>query len=121
MARFRPHLARYNVTEPQWRIIRAVAGENETDATELSRRCCILMPSLSRILKTLERDGIISRKRTAGDGRRQIVKLTAKGSRLFAKMAPESEKIYAAIEADFGVEDTAKLVETMKSLRSKLG
>lgn len=120
MARFRPHLAEHGLTEQQWRVIRAVQQQPGIDATALSDRCCILMPSLSRMLKTLEKDSILTRQKVKGDMRRQVIALTEKGEDLFARMAPPSETIYAEIEAEFGKPEVADLINRLQSLRHRL-
>ena len=120
MARFRPHLTKHGLTEQQWRVIRAVQQRDDIDATALSERCCILMPSMSRMLKSLESDGLLTRKAVKGDRRRQQISLTKKGHELFRKMAPESENIYAKIEQSFGKDEIALLTHTLRSLRNSL-
>ena len=120
MAKFRPHLAEYGMTEQQWRVIRVVQQRPGIDATALSEACCILMPSLSRMLKNLESDGLLIRKKVEGDMRRQVITLTQQGSDLFAKMAPKSEEIYAEIEAQIGKDEMGQLIEQLQSLRRNL-
>jgi len=79
MARFRPMLASNGITEQQWRVLRAIEENQNVDATKLSEWCCLLMPSLSRILRSMETDGLITRTKAANDARRQTVELTSKG------------------------------------------
>ena len=120
MARFRPHLASHDVTEQQWRAIRALAEYEAVDATTLSEICCVMMPSLSRILKTLESDGVISRIKSDDDGRRQVIKLTAKGRKMFDEMSPRSAQIYAEIEQEVGREEIDAIVSKLRQLQSRL-
>ncbi|NKB52603.1 MAG: homoprotocatechuate degradation operon regulator HpaR [Rhizobiaceae bacterium] len=120
MARFRPHLAEYGMTEQQWRLIRVVQQRPGIDATALSEACCILMPSLSRMLKNLETDGLLTRKKVEGDMRRQVISLTKQGKDLFAKMAPKAEAIYAQMEAEFGKSDMSDLIGQLQTLRRSL-
>ncbi len=120
MARFRPHLAEYGMTEQQWRLIRVVQQRPGIDATALSEACCILMPSLSRMLKYLESDGLLTRSKVKGDMRRQVISLTRQGKDLFAKMAPKSEAIYAQIETEFGRSDMSELIAQLQTLRRSL-
>ena len=63
MSHFRPRLARHELTEQQWRVIRVLAdsGKAALDATEIATRSVILTPSLTRILRTLEDRGVIVR------------------------------------------------------------
>jgi hypothetical protein len=49
MAYFRPHHRKGGITEQQWRVIRVLYLDGETDATSLARCSYLLAPSLSRI------------------------------------------------------------------------
>ena len=120
MSKFRPLLSKYDISEQQWHVIRSLEDSGQAVATTLSERCCILMPSLSRMLKSLERDGLVTRNKLASDGRQQTIKLTAKGMKLFNKMAVQSEKIYADIEAEHGTENIKKLVTDLAKLQNSL-
>ncbi|MEP1208969.1 MAG: homoprotocatechuate degradation operon regulator HpaR [Rhizobiaceae bacterium] len=120
MAKFRPHLAEHGMTEQQWRVVRVVQQRPGIDATALSEACCILMPSLSRMLKNLEKDGFLTRTKVEGDMRRQVIALTQQGNDLFAKMAPQSEAIYAQIEEEFGKTEMAALIDQLQTLRRNL-
>ena len=58
MAKFRPMLARYNINEQQWRVIRVLGEHGELDATQLAERALVLGPSLTRMIKTLEKSRV---------------------------------------------------------------
>jgi hypothetical protein len=45
MAHFRPMLARHDITEQQWRVLRVLAETGPVEATELANRASILPPS----------------------------------------------------------------------------
>jgi homoprotocatechuate degradation regulator HpaR len=102
MQRFRPHLTARGLTDQQWRIVRALNEVDELEIVELGKSCCLHAASLSRILPKLEAEGLVSRRGNKSDQRRVIVSLTAKGRRLFAIVAPQSEAIYAALARDIG-------------------
>jgi hypothetical protein len=57
MRQFRPSLRRHDLTEQQWRILRALAAIEAIEVTELARTAFLLGPSLSRILRDLEARG----------------------------------------------------------------
>ncbi len=102
MDRFRPHLHQANVTEQQWRVIRALAENDTLDAGKLARMVTLRMPSLSRILRDLEQRGLITKQRSHDDRRLVTASITRSGRRLFNKMSQESEVIYAQIVEDLG-------------------
>ena len=59
MALFRPMLRTFGLTDQQWRVIRVLASHNNIEAFELSQQSMILPPSLTRILKNLEEEGLV--------------------------------------------------------------
>ncbi|MGR8918205.1 MAG: homoprotocatechuate degradation operon regulator HpaR [Gammaproteobacteria bacterium] len=109
MARFRPMLREHGLTEQQWRVIRVLAASPGVDAGELARRSVLLRPSLTRILQHLEATGLVRRDADAADQRRAVFALTAGGERRYAAVAPDSEALYADIEARFGAERLERL------------
>ena len=118
-AQFRDHVAAGGLTLPQWRVIRALAGGTELDTTTLARRCVILPPSLTRIIKALEGRGLIE-KVPARDRRQRVVRLTSNGEAMFTDMWAVSKSKYAAIEAAFGRDEMHELVGTLNRLRAVL-
>jgi len=122
MARFRPLIADHDLTEQQWRVLRALAdSESEKlDATEVAARSVIMTPSLTRILRTLEDRGLIERAKANGDGRRWEIGLTAAGRAVFDAIAPQFEATYRAIERKVGREKLGQLLSLLDEL-SALG
>lgn len=118
MSHFRPMLARHGVTEQQWRVIRVLAESGVVDASEVANRAFILAPSLTRMIRLLEQRGLITKRRDKGDGRRVLLKITAAGEALITEVLPDSRKIYAALEARYGVQMLDGLVELLNELSS---
>ena len=79
MEHFRPMLQKHGITEQQWRVLRVIREAGETDASELARNACILAPSLSRILKTLEAADLITLRKDPADGRRALMTASLAG------------------------------------------
>lgn len=102
MAYFRPlHRAR-GVTEQQWRVIRALHEAPENDITTLAERTCLMMPSLSRILRQLGHRGFVARRVLSADLRRSMISLTRTGRALVDKGSRQSEERCAEITRRFG-------------------
>lgn len=97
MAYFRPSLQERGLTEQQWRVLRALQESGELSASGLSHACVILAPSMTRILRRLAEEGLVSSKRSRRDGRELTVRLTRAGERLIDEIAPISERQYALI------------------------
>ncbi|OJU03879.1 MAG: homoprotocatechuate degradation operon regulator, HpaR [Rhizobiales bacterium 65-79] len=116
MARFRPMLARHDITEQQWRVLRVLAEAGPLEATELAKQASILPPSLTRIIKAMEERKFISRGRVKDDGRRTRLAVTAAGQALIEELTPERIAIYDAIEKRYGAEQHQKLLDMLERL-----
>jgi homoprotocatechuate degradation regulator HpaR len=121
MARFRPMLREHGLTEQQWRVIRALSDNNETDAGQLAKRSCLLAPSLTRILQFLEKGRLVKRSADTADQRRSKFVLTDKGRRIFEEVAPDSERLYAEMEDQFGLDRLESLYELLADFYSTVG
>lgn len=118
MREFRPMLARHDLTEQQWRVLRSLSAEQPADAGQLAARTFLLAPSLSRILAHLDGIGLVERRNHPDDQRRTMVALTPKGWGQVAAVAPESEAIYARIEREFGAARLRALLGELAELAS---
>lgn len=120
MARFRPMLRKHGLTEQQWRVIRALAAFDKIDASELARRSFLLSPSLTRILQHLEVEKLVQRTADANDQRRAMFSLTSGGRKLFSRVGPDSETLYAEIEREFGHERLELLYDLLSEFYQTL-
>lgn len=116
MSRFRPIMRDHDITEQQWRVIRALYGLDGLEVTALAQKTMLLMPSLTRILKTLEEQKLVKRFSVEGDNRRKLIRLAEKGRNLYKKMAPLSEAEYKKIEARIGSEKLSELYVLLESI-----
>ena len=95
MQHFRPVLTQHDVTEQQWRVLRALAANGAMEPGEITKRCVILKPSLTGILSRMEEMDWIKRQGHADDLRRSVVRLTASGNSLHRKIGREVEATHA--------------------------
>ncbi len=116
MAKFRPMLARHNINEQQWRVIRILGEFGELDATQLAERALVLGPSLTRMLKTLEKSKHIAKRSDKKDARRTLLSITAKAKALIKEVSPESIQIYQDIESRFGADEMEKLLDLLEAI-----
>lgn len=116
MERFRPMLAAHDLTEQQWRVIRILAEQGVIDASEMADKAFILAPSLTRIIRTLEERGLISKLKDENDGRRVLLQIAPEGLRIIEDVAPESRAIYEQLEAKFGIEKLNQLLDLLDEL-----
>jgi homoprotocatechuate degradation regulator HpaR len=120
MQYFRPMLREYDLTEQQWRVLRALMDNGSLEISELSARSYILMPSLSRILQNLESRGLVYREAVASDQRRARISVTEAGETLFKAIAPHSEMHYGEIAEAMGPENMDALYALLDTLTARL-
>jgi len=120
MSRFRPMLRNHGLTEQQWRVLRVLAAEKQLDTGELSRLTFLLSPSLTRILKTLDQEGLVQRTPDPDDLRRVGVRLSKAGRKLYSKVSPDSERLYREIEDQFGLQKLNELYALLKDLQEAI-
>ena len=122
MARFRPMLREHGITEQQWRVLRALHSvQKPLSASELAERTLLSLPSLSRLLKTLEDRKAIRRKVHAADLRSTQISISPTGAKIVASIAPSAELHYADITRCLGPDDVERLYALLGSCVARLG
>lgn len=116
----RPPLREHELTEQQWRVLRALARNGPLEPTELARLTFLLAPSLSRILRDLGERRLIERRSAKSDLRRSVISITAAGSRLLKIVAPHSKNGSARIAHRFGKARVVRLRALLEDLQSSL-
>lgn len=121
MARVRPTLRAYDVTEPQWRVLRTLSSLEEVEVTQLAELVFLLPSSLSRILRDLGERGLIQRRTSSSDLRRGLVSISDKGMALIEAATPQTQRVSAEIEALYGSERLQRLRDLLSELEAALG
>jgi homoprotocatechuate degradation regulator HpaR len=114
--RFRPLLADNGMSEQQWRVLRVLQEDSPIDATSLAERACILAPSLTRMIKSLEERKFVRRMRDSDDGRRSLLSITAEGNAFIASLAPSALAIHGDIRDRYGAERMEHLIDMLNDL-----
>lgn len=109
----------YTLTES--RVIYELAQRESTEVTELRRTLDVDPGYMSRILAAFEADGLVTRSRSAHDGRRQVIALTRRGRAAFAKLNARSAQEIRQLLAPLSQEERARLVESLGVARRLLG
>jgi homoprotocatechuate degradation regulator HpaR len=121
IACFRPVLNEHGLTEQQWRIVRALVEKGPLEPRQIGEFCRISSPSLAGVLARMDDLGLVRRERLARDQRRVRVSLTPKARALAARLAPQIEAIYRAIEDHIGREFIERFYATLDELIGMLG
>ena len=103
-----------DITPEQWAVlIRLWEGDGRTQA-ELSEATFRDAPTMSRIVDSMERQGILERRADSDDGRARRIHLTRNGRALKKKLVPLVEDIVGRMVE--GIDERA-LVTTRSALR----
>lgn len=122
MGRFRVILREHGLTEQQWRVLRALNAAGEPlRASELADRTFISMPSLSRLLKTLETRGAIERTAHQEDLRVAQLSISKGGKDLVAIIGPQTEHTYGEIAELVGEHELEQLQRLLNHVTARLG
>ena len=116
VSQFQPIFRKYNVTEQQWRVLRMVTSANAMTAGELSQAIFISMPSLSRIMQSLEARNLIRRRANEDDLRKTMVSSTSTAQAMVAEAAIWSDTRYRDIAQWFGKERLEHLQQLLDDL-----
>ncbi|MDN3722560.1 homoprotocatechuate degradation operon regulator HpaR [Roseibium salinum] len=117
MAPIREMLQESGISEQQWRILRVVDEAGEIEQTAIAQGACLQLPSLTRILRSMEADGFISRRNDEADRRRTLVSVTENGRSLIADHQPRNAEIFKRLEAEFGREKLEQLLDLLEDLQ----
>jgi DNA-binding MarR family transcriptional regulator len=88
------------LTPEQWIVLTQLwrkDGQSQSALSELTLRD---RPTMSRILDTMEKSGLVERSVDEHDARSRLVKLTRTGKALQAKLVPVAKRLVARLERD---------------------
>ena len=120
LAPMRPKLREYDITEPQWRVMRVINDRGTTDATGLAEVGLLHAPSVTRILKDLEERKLIVREPDANDRRRALVALTPEGREIVKTISRMVVRIMRDYSERFGEQRLERLLNELRALSAAI-
>jgi DNA-binding MarR family transcriptional regulator/N-acetylglutamate synthase-like GNAT family acetyltransferase len=105
----------YSLSEA--RVLFELGQGDVGDAAGLGEMLDLDAGYLSRMLARFERDGLLVRKRSAADGRRQEIRLSAKGRRAVETLDGRSAKQVGDLLERLGEDEQRRLVGAMSAIR----
>lgn len=116
MAPIREMLSKSGITEQQWRVLRVLSESGALDATKLAERSCLLLPSLTRIIQTMQDKGFITRTTDEDDRRRQLIAITESGQSIIDKNLRQASAISSRYITALGKQRYEELLDTLQAL-----
>lgn len=116
MGPIRNQLSTVGVTEQQWRVLRVLQEDGPMEPTRIAEQACLLLPSLTRMLQKLEEKKLIQRKPDKTDRRRQVVRITPRGSRLIDENLERNLELMEQVRQRMGVDRYDALLDLLNAL-----
>jgi homoprotocatechuate degradation regulator HpaR len=118
MGPLREMLADSPVNEQKWRVLRVLEEAGPQDQNSIAKQACLLLPSLTRILRVMEEDGLVSRQADEDDRRRSIVTIEAPGLKVLESHAEKASLLVEQLRAKYGEDKFEKLLDLLEDLQS---
>lgn len=107
---------KFGVTIAEWRVMLTLASEPGVSAAEITNSWAMEKMSVNRAIQRLIDNGNVSRSRDPEDGRSYRLSLTAKGRKLYARIAPAANKRYTEIISSVSAEDLDIVVAALQKM-----
>lgn len=116
MGPVREMLAESGINEQKWRVLRVLDEAGALDQSLLAERACLQLPSLTRILRAMEDQGLVTRATDAEDRRRSIVRISEAGQQVIEDHAQANRALFARLESRFGKDRMEVLLDLLEDL-----
>ena len=103
---YQPLLDALGLTYPQYLVLMVLWERDGLPVNEIGRKLLLNTNTVTPLLKRMETQGVVARRRSADDERRVIVSLTPRGRALQEQAAAIPAKLVAGLNAD-GVDEQA--------------
>lgn len=120
MGYFRPALSEHQLTEQQWRIVRALYEQEQLEPRELCEECCILSPSMAGILKRMEELNLIIKVPSESDKRRVMVMLAPGVAQTVEAVMEKNKLAYDELAKKVGETELIALMTQLDTMLSHL-
>ncbi len=117
MGPIREMLASSGVNEQKWRVLRVLAENGPLELSQVAHLACLLLSSLTRMVRPMEAEGLVRRSTPPEDRRKTVLEITPEGLALIRAHAPHSAALFRRIEEGFGAERLELLLDLLEELQ----
>jgi DNA-binding MarR family transcriptional regulator len=111
---YQPHLEKLGITYPQYLVLMVLWETDNITVNEISQKLILNTNTLTPLLKRMESQGIITRKRSDPDERKVIIQLSEKGREMRIEAASIPDKLVSGLNK--GTLSMQELIETRSRL-----
>jgi DNA-binding MarR family transcriptional regulator len=124
-AAFNAEMRQIGASLQVWRVLAALREQDGRRMGDLSKTTSIEVSTLTRLVDNMEKDGLVVRRREAGDARAVALHVTASGRRLTQRILPIAERYekvalegFTAGEAEVLKKALRRLYDNMDALEN---
>ena len=115
-ASFSEEVRSLGATLQMWRVLAALREHDGRRMGDLSETTSIEVSTLTRLVDTMEKKGLVARRRDAADARVVALHVTPAGRRLTQRITPIAERYERVALAGFTAVETDTLTATLRRL-----
>ncbi len=97
---YQPHLDTLGITYPQYLVLMVLWEADSASVNEISQTLMLQTNTVTPLLKRMEKQGLVTRRRSESDERKVMVTLTGKGRRMQAAAAHIPHALGAALVSE---------------------
>ncbi|MFL1382371.1 MarR family winged helix-turn-helix transcriptional regulator [Nocardiopsis protaetiae] len=117
---FTEQLAEHGLTVPAYRVLAALHHEGDQRLGDLASRTAIEQSTLSRLVSSMQRDGLVSRTRPEDNARTVAVNLTDRGRELVERVIPLVVEHERTITGGLGEEEVERFRRILRTMYENL-
>lgn len=106
------------LSQVQWRVLVMLVSLGALSPHQIVRRILMDKSQLSRTIKTMEKQGLLSVRVSESDNRASVLKITAKGRQLYERALPGMRERQSRLNAKFTAEERSSLIDALKRIES---
>tara|TARA_R110000868_G_scaffold1554_11_gene12553 strand:+ start:1167 stop:1601 length:435 start_codon:yes stop_codon:yes gene_type:complete len=107
---------KFGITIAEWRVMLTLRAEPGVSAAEITSRWAIEKMAVNRAIQRLVDNGTVSRTRDPEDRRSYRLALTAKGNKLYDRIAPTTNKRYAELISAVSGDELDTMVAALQKM-----
>jgi DNA-binding MarR family transcriptional regulator len=117
---FGEELAKDELTISMWRVLAVLLHNGPLFMTNLAELTTVEPSTLSRLVGTMQRRGLVTRKRNGSDGRHVRVSLSTRGAALTTRLLPAAAELQERMIAGMAAADVALLRRLLKKMHATI-
>lgn len=114
---YQPYLSKMKITYPQYLVLLVLWEKDEIPVSDIARRLFLDTNTITPLLKRMETQGLLKRKRSDEDERKVIISLSSKGRKMKKTAAAIPQKLVKGLKSeDMTIDDLNDLKDKLNLL-----